>query len=85
MKAKLITSGLFGICLPWLYFLIFRVGPIRIIDPNGVTTIGAGGVAGFIEFEGLFGSISIYVQSILVCSIIIFLACTVYDLVKSKS
>ena len=85
MKAKLITSGLFGMCLPWLYFLIFRVGPIRIIDPNGVTTLGAGGVAGFIEFEGLFGAFSIYVQSILVCSIIVFLACTAYDLVKSKS
>ena len=84
MKAKLITSILFGILIPWLYFVFVNVGPIRYYDVDGDDIIGASGIAGFIEFNGITDSILIYLQAILVCTLLVLFVCGAYDFIQKK-
>ena len=84
MKAKLITSGLLGLMLPWTYFLVVKIGPIRTHDQFGEVSFGASGVLGFIEFIGLTDAILIYTKAVLACTLAVFLICVVYDAISGK-
>lgn len=67
--------------MPWAYFLFVTVGPMRSYDMSGNETIGPGGVVGFIEFEGVWGSLLIYAKSAFVCALVVFIVCSIYDLI----
>lgn len=79
MKAKMITSSLLGLMLPWSYFLIVTVSPIRSFDQSGNKTVGAGGLAGFVEFNGLGGSLFIYAKAVVFCALVVFIICEIYE------
>jgi hypothetical protein len=84
MKPKLITSVLLGLLIPWSYFLVVTVGPIRSYDQSGPESIGPAGLAGFIEFEGIVGSILIYSKATIVCALLVFIICTIYDVIAKR-
>jgi len=84
MKAKLITSILLGFLLPWSYFLIVRSEPIRIYDQAGNETIGSSGIVGFIEFYGIVDSLIVYSQAAIVCTLIVFVICFIYEKIAKK-
>ncbi|MCU7921031.1 MAG: hypothetical protein KZQ95_22130 [Candidatus Thiodiazotropha sp. (ex Epidulcina cf. delphinae)] len=84
MKAKLITSSLLGFMLPWTYFLVVNVGPIRIYDQFGKESVGSSGVLGFIEFNGLLDALIIYAKAALACALVVFIVCVVYDVIAGK-
>jgi len=60
--------------MPWTYFLVVTVGPVREISESG-EVIGKSGVAGFIEFHGLADALVIYVQAGAVCGVLAFGIC----------
>lgn len=74
MKSTLITSLIVGIVLPWAYFLIVTVGPVREIGESG-EVIGASGVEGFIQFHGLAEALLVYAQAGAVCGVVAFCVC----------
>ena len=74
MKSNLLTSLITGLLLPWTYFLIVNVGPVREISDSG-EVIGNSGVAGFLEFFGLAEAIVIYAKAAVVCGVLAFCIC----------
>ena len=87
MKSKLLTSLIVGLILPWTYFLVVTVGPVREISESG-EVIGKSGVAGFIQFHGFADDLVIYVQASAVCGVLAFGICWLKEAVdhalKSK-
>ena len=87
MKSNLITSLLVGIVLPWAYFLIVTVGPVREIGESGLV-IGPSGIEGFIQFNGLSDALVIYFQAGAVCAVVAFCICLLKEaldhVLKSK-
>ncbi|KZZ62858.1 hypothetical protein A3762_01915 [Oleiphilus sp. HI0125] len=84
MKPKLITSILLGSLFPWPYFLLITVGPIRSYDEAGKEIVGPGGLAGFIEFEGIADSLLIYSKAAAVSALVVFVICSIYEVVSKK-
>lgn len=84
MKAKIITSVLLGLLIPWIYFLIVTVGSIRTYDPIGNEIIGPRGVIAFIEFNGVIDSPIIYGKAAIVCILFVFTICSIYDLIAKN-
>ena len=82
MKPKLLTSIIFGVLLPWLYFAVVTVSPVRYASIDGKTNIGKSGVSGFIEFHGVTGATAIYIQSALLCGVFVFIVCSVYAYIE---
>lgn len=76
MKSKLLTSLIVGLVLPWAYFLVVTVGPVREISESG-EVIGKSGIAGFIQFHGFADALIIYAQAIAVCGVLAFGICWV--------
>ncbi|MFB2707241.1 hypothetical protein [Marinobacter shengliensis] len=74
MKSKFLTSLIVGLVLPWTYFLVVTVGPVREISESG-EVIGKSGVAGFIQFHGFADALMIYAQAIAVCGVLAFGIC----------
>ncbi|MEC7816548.1 MAG: hypothetical protein VX939_09760 [Pseudomonadota bacterium] len=74
MKAKFLTSLIVGLLLPWTYFLVFTVGPVREISESG-EVVGESGLAGFIQFYGFADALVIYAQAIAVCGVVAFGIC----------
>jgi hypothetical protein len=74
LKSNVLTSLIVGLILPWTYFLIVTVGPVREISESG-EVIGKSGVAGFIQFHGFSDALVIYVQAIAVCAVLAFCTC----------
>jgi hypothetical protein len=74
LKSKLLTSLIVGLIMPWAYFLVVTVGPVREISESG-EVIGKSGVAGFIKFHGLADALGIYVQASAVCGVLAFGVC----------
>lgn len=60
--------------MPWTYFLIDTVGPVREINESG-EVIGKSGVAGFIQFHGFADALVIYAQAGVVCAVLAFGIC----------
>lgn len=74
MKSKLLTSLIVGLVMPWTYFLVVTVGPVREIGESG-EVIGKSGVAGFIQFHGFADALVIYAQAGAVCAVLAFGIC----------
>ncbi|PPI85633.1 hypothetical protein KEHDKFFH_04180 [Marinobacter maroccanus] len=74
MKSKLITSVLAGLLVPWSYFLLVQVGPIRTYS-DGKEIIGESGVAGFIQFHGWQDALVLYGKAGAVCAAVAFIIC----------
>jgi hypothetical protein len=47
IKPKLLTSILLGLILPWRYFGIVTIFPIRYLERDGDIPLGQAGIAGF--------------------------------------
>ena len=89
MKTKLITSALFGLLLPWTYFLLVKIQPLKLYDEygNDITSLSTprnGGFIGFLEFHGFWESLFVYFQAFIVCSLFIFAVCTAHEFISSK-
>jgi len=74
LKSKLLTSLIVGLVMPWTYFLIVTVGPVREVT-EFEEVIGKSGIAGFIQFHGLFDTLVIYAQAGAVCAVLAFGIC----------
>lgn len=74
LRSKLLTSLIVGLVLPWAYFLVVTVSPVREISEYG-EVIGESGVAGFIQFYGFSDALVIYAQAIAVCGVLAFGIC----------
>lgn len=70
--------------LPWAYFLVVSVGPISTYDKFGKESVGISGVLAFIEFIGLPDAIIIYTKTALVCALLVYFVCVVYDVMAGK-
>ncbi len=84
MKNRLVISTLIGSILPWLYFVFITVSPVKYISANGNVTEGSRGVAGFIEFNGLSGSLFIYLQAIIVCTVFVLIIYSIYNVINKQ-
>lgn len=84
VMAKLITSTLFGLLMPWSYFLVVTVGPVQSYDPSGNETVGSSGLFGFIEFNGILDSLIIYTEAVIVGALVVFIICTVHEMIAKK-
>ena len=75
MKANVVTSILFGLIIPWAYFLFVSVSSLNVYE-NGVLikeqSENNSGIRNFIEFHGTFESLVIYAKTATVCFLIIF-------------
>ncbi len=84
IKAKFITSIILSLIIPWSYFIFVSVGTVKTFDQDGNTMIGPDGLAGFIEFNGLVGSVIIYLETIAICGFFVFCICTIYEVIAKK-
>lgn len=79
MRAKILISILFGLLLPWLYFLVVEITPMNIYK-NGVLiseAVHKNELILFIEFHGWLQALALYLKSFmacLLCALIIFSA-----------
>ena len=83
MKPKLITSIVFGILVPWLYFVVVTVGPARHVGTEGKSNIGSSGISGFIEFHGIIGATEMYIKTALLCAGFVYIICTAYTYIEA--
>lgn len=70
--------------MPWAYFLVVNVGPIRVYDEFGTESVGSSGVLGFIEFYGLPDAVIIYAKVAMAFALLILFACFVHDVIAGK-
>ena len=86
MKPKILTSLFAGASVPFSYFLLVTVSPLRVYD-NGVLVQSPNnnsGIQAFIEFNGLSNSFFIYLKVAIVCFIISFIICSIHDFLNRK-
>lgn len=76
MKSKLVTSVLAGLIVPWSYFLVVQVGPIRTYV-DGKEVIGESGIAGFVQFYGWQDALVAYGKAGALCAAVAFMICLV--------
>ena len=89
MKSKILTSSFLGLLFPWTYFLFVTVSPLRVYDQSGTEitateSSGSGGVLSFIEFNGIGGSLFIYMKVAVICALFVLVACFTYDFIAKK-
>jgi hypothetical protein len=89
LKAKLLKSSILGALIPWSYFLIVTVSPLRVYDQagNDVTPREApsnGGVLGFIEFYGVEESLLMYLGASMFCGLIVFVISSINEFISNK-
>lgn len=84
MKNRFVICTLIGLIFPWLYFVFITVNPVKYIRANGNVTEGSRGIAGFIEFNGLAGSLFIYLQAIIVCTVFVLIIFRIYNAINNK-
>lgn len=86
MTAKIITSTVFGLLLPWLYFFITDTYSMNLYH-SGVlikAATKASEVELFIEFHGWQQSLIFYLQSFVVCFLMAYSICFANDIIEKK-
>lgn len=86
MMAKIITSTVFGLLLPWLYFFITDIQSMNLYH-SGVLikeASQASEVELFIEFNGWQQSLIYYLQSFFTCFLAAFAICSTNNLIAKK-
>ena len=86
MKSNLLTSILFGLIIPWFYFLFVDVAPMDLYE-NGTLiskASNAHGVSAFIEFYGINKSLLIYSKVASTIFIVTFFVCVTNQFIRSK-
>jgi len=86
MKAKMVTSILSGLLIPWLYFLFVTVSPMTVYEegePVGPSR-GASGITLFLEHNGIIESLVIYGQSAASITLAVFAICTFNNWLANK-
>jgi len=76
---KLIISLVIGALLPWVYFLVVTISPIRYGGNGEETVSNLNNINGFIEFYGISNSIIIYLQATIICAGIIYIIWGIYN------
>ena len=77
---------LMGILLPWVYFLFVKISPMNIYE-NGVLVRKAtqqSGIASFVEFNGVTGSLMIYLKVFAILFVATYLICTLNEFFKKQ-
>ena len=86
MKSNLLTSILFGLIVPWCYFLFADVAAMNLYE-NGTLISKASnshGVSAFIEFYGVNKSLLIYSKVASIIFIVTFFVCIANQFIRSK-
>lgn len=86
MTAKIITSTVFALLLPWLYFFITETHSMNLYH-SGVLikeATQASEVELFIEFHGWQQSLFIYLKSFFACFLVAFAICTANNEISKK-
>jgi hypothetical protein len=86
MTAKIITSTVFGLLLPWLYFFITDTHSMNLYH-SGVLikeATQASEVELFIEFHGWQQSLIYYLKSFLACFFVAFAICSANNLIAKR-
>ena len=86
MTAKIITSTVFALLLPWLYFFITDANSMNLYH-SGVLikeATQASEVELFIEFHGWQQSLMFYLQSFLACFLVTFAIYSVNNLIAKN-
>lgn len=86
MTAKIITSTVFGLMLPWLYFFITDTHSMDLYH-SGVLikeATQAGEIELFIEFHGWKKSLIFYLQSFLACFLATYNICFANNIIEKK-
>ncbi len=86
MTAKIITSTVFGLLLPWLYFVFTETYPMNLYH-SGVLVkeaIQTNEVELFIEFHGWKQSLILYLKSFIVCFLVAYVISTANNLISKK-
>ncbi len=84
MKAKFITSFIVAILAPWSYFIFIKVQPLRTYGQSGKESTGGSGIASFMEYHGVIDSLIIYGKAFLVCAVLVYVACIIYETIAKK-
>ena len=86
MRAKILVSILFGLLLPWAYFLAVEITPMNIYK-SGVL-IGKAAYKNeliiFIEFHGWLQALLLYLIAFLACSLCTLIICFTHAFVARK-
>jgi len=86
MKSSLLTSALFGLVLPFIYFVFIDVVPMDIYE-NGILVSKANsktGLLAFLEFYGAGKALLIYSKVALVMFLFTFSVCIANQFIRSK-
>jgi hypothetical protein len=86
MTAKIITSTVFALLLPWLYFFITDTHSMNLYHSGMLIkeATQASEVELFIEFHGWQQSLMFYLQSFLACFLVTFAICSVNNLIAKN-
>lgn len=86
MAAKIITSTIFGLLLPWLYFFITDTYSMSLYHSGQLIkeATQASEVELFIEFHGWQQSLIFYLQSFLACFFVAFAICSANSLIAKR-
>lgn len=86
MTAKIITSIVSGLLLPWLYFFVTDTHSMSLYHNGALIkeAAQASEVELFIEFHGWQQAIFFYLQSFLACFLVAYTICSVNNAIALK-
>lgn len=86
MLAKIITSVLFGLLLPWSYFLVVEIVPMDIYENDVLIRKAASKneLMLFIGFHGWLNALVLYVKSFIACSACVLIICFSHGFMARK-
>lgn len=86
MLAKIIVSVLFGLLLPWSYFLVVEIVPMDIYENNILIkkAESKNELMILIGFHGWLNALVLYLKSFIVCSLCVFIICFSHGFIAGK-
>lgn len=86
MLAKITVSVLFGLLLPWTYFLVVEIVPMDIYENDVLVrnTISKSEVILFIEHHGWPNAFVLYLKAFIACSLCAFIICFAHSFMAKK-
>jgi len=86
MLAKIITSALSGLLLPWAYFLMVDITPMNLFKDGVLISqaVHKSELELFIEFYGFKNALLLYLKSVIVCFVCAYAICVAHNFFAKK-
>ena len=86
MLAKIIVSVLFGLLLPWSYFLVAEMVPMDIYENDVLVrkAVSKNELMLFIEFHGWLNALALYLKAFIACSLCVLIICFAHSFMTRK-